>query len=510
MPLTPPPFGGPVAGPAPRLTRGLKLAFGVGSTAESVVITSSSGLIMLFYNQVRGEPAALVGLAMSAALFVNAVSDPLIGFWSDRTRSRLGRRHPFMFASILPTALFFYAVFNPPAQLGGTALIVWLALCNILLLVSLTLFHTPHLAFGGELSDNYLERTNVMNYNTFFLWIGDTLSWLLSFAWFFRAAPGYSNGALNPVPWPRFALAISAVVLVVLSVSSWCTRTRIPFLPQPAPDAARASPGEFVRDVLRALSNRSYLALLIGFFFVSLMSGVRGGLWLYGATFFWRLTTAQVSFFVIGSFVGYVFGALVVTRLHKRFDKRWTGIAALLVYSVGPAIPLGLGYLGILTPQTPGLLVILIAVSVLQHAPYSIMTTTIYSALADIADENELRYGIRQEGILFSTRTLFAKFDQAIGAALTGFVLTLISFPAKATPGQVSQPVLLGLAAAFVISTIPGLVAALFYAQLGVSRETHAATQAVLASRRAMARAEILPEPEPLATLAAPAPSAAP
>ena len=54
-------------------------------------------------------------MALAAGLFVNAVFDPLVGSWSDRTRSNRGRRHPFMFASILPAALLFYAVFNPPA-----------------------------------------------------------------------------------------------------------------------------------------------------------------------------------------------------------------------------------------------------------------------------------------------------------------------------------------------------------------------------------------------------------
>jgi Na+/melibiose symporter-like transporter len=171
--------------------------------------------------------------------------------------------------------------------------------------------------------------------------------------------------------------------------------------------------------------------------------------------YFWRIDNNQISFFVLGSLTGYVFGAFVVKELHRRFDKRWTGMLALLVYCVGPAIPLALGWLGILTPETEGLLVILILFSTLQHAPFSIMTTTVYSALADIADENELKYGLRQEGVLYSTRTFFARVDQALGTALAGWVLSIIAFPAKAVPGQVDQEVLMGLAAAFVLSTIP-------------------------------------------------------
>jgi glycoside/pentoside/hexuronide:cation symporter, GPH family len=113
-----------------------------------------------------------------------------------------------------------------------------------------------------------------------------------------------------------------------------------------------------------------------------------------------------------------------------------------------------------------------------------VMTTTIYSALADIADENELKYGMRQEGVLYSTRTFFARVDQALGTAVSGWVLAYIAFPAKATPGQVDQVVLMGLAAAFVLSTLPGLIATVFYGMLQVTRKSFDATQQALAAKK--------------------------
>ena len=470
---------------APPLSRGLKLAFAIGSTGESIVLTATGSLLFLFYNQVRGMPAGLVGLALSAGIVVNAICDPLVGSWSDRTRSGLGRRHPFMFASILPSALSAFLLFNPPEGLSQAAELLWLGLVNIILVQSMTVFHTPHLAFGGELSQDYIERSNVMSYNMFFLWLGDTLAWLLSFAVFFRSSERYPNGALDPEPWPRFTLTVAAIVFVTLTVSTWFTRSRIPFLPQASPNAARFSVREFVRDVGQALSNRNYVLLLIGFFFLSLMSGVRNGLWIYTATYFWQLTNGQLAFFVIGSLVGYVFGSSTVTWLHRRFDKKLTMTAALLVHCIGPSIPLALGYFGVLTANTPGLLAILIAFSTLQHAPYSIMTTTTYSVLADIADENELKFGVRQEGILYSARTLFAKIDQAVGTALAGWVLTYIAFPANAIPGKLPQNVLLGLAAAFVLASIPGLVAAMFYGSLRVTRDSYSATRTAIGALKA-------------------------
>lgn len=469
---------------APPISRGFKTAYGIGSTAEAIVYTTTSSFLLLFYNQVQGVSAEKVGLALAIGLIFNAIFDPVVGSWSDRIRSRFGRRHAFMFASILPNALCFLAVFNPPDILAETGTLIWLGVFNTLLLQMMSLFHTPHLAFGGELSEDYLERSSVMNYNTFLMWVGDSAGWILSFGVFFKATTEFPNGALDPDRWPLFSIAIATIIVSCLAFSSFVTYKRVPFVRANNPNTPTINIKEFLKDIYRALCNRNYVVLLIGFFFQSMMVGVRIGLWIYIATFFWQLTNDQITWFVLGSFSGYLFAAFVVKRLHKRFDKRWTGAAALLMYSVGPAIPLALGYFGIISSATPGILWILIAFSVLQHAPYSLLTTTIYSALADIADENELKFGVRQEGVLYATRTLFARIDQAIGTALAGWVIAYVAFPDSAVPGEVSQIVLDNLAAAFVITTIPGLIAVVFYGMVRVTQDTHNSTKDALEAKR--------------------------
>lgn len=472
---------------APRLTPFFKASYGLGSTAEAIAISTTSSFLLIFYNQVRGLPASHVGAALAAGLIVNAVFDPLVGSWSDRTRTRLGRRHPFMFASILPAALCFYGVFNPPGGFGEAGELVWLGAMNTLLLQAMTLYHTPHLALGGELSGEYLERTSIMGYNTVCLWLGDTLGWVLSYRLFFAAAPGFPNGALDPSRWPLFSTSFAVAIAALLAYSSWSTMKRIPFVAQVDADTPKFSFRALVNDVGRTLRNRNYVVLLLSLAFLSLMTGVRLGLGIYTNSFYWGFTNDQIGLFVIGSFLGYVFAALVVKRMHRRFDKRWTGAFAVLLYCIGPAIPLALGYLGILTPATPGLLWIIIGFGLLQHFPYSLMTTTIYSALADIADENELRFGMRQEGIFYSTRTFFGRVDQALGTALAGLVLSWIAFPANARPGGVAHGVLDDLVLALLLSTIPGLIAVGFQAMLRVTRATHDATRAAIAARTAAA-----------------------
>lgn len=476
----------------PLLTRTEKVNYSLGSTAEAIAFTATSSFLLIFYNQVRGLPAGHVGTALAAGLIVNALFDPLVGSWSDRTRSRFGRRHPFMFVAILPCALLFWAVFNPP-NWGETGQLIWLAVCYTTLMQAMSLYHTPHLALGGEMSNDYLERTSIMGFNTVCLWLGDTIAWVVSFRFFFASSAEFKNGALDPTRWPAFSISFGLLILLLLSYSSWSTRKFIPYLPRPADDAPKFGMTEWFRDAGRALSNRNYVVLLVGLFFLSMMIGVRSGLSLYTLSYFWQLSNDQIGLFVIGSFVGYAFAATVVKRVHERFEKRWTGAFAVALYAVGPAIGPLLGWLGIISYRTAGIMWIVMGLGALGHIAFSLMTTTVYSALADIADENELKYGIRQEGVLYSTRTFFARIDQALGTALAGWVLAFIAFPAKAVPGAVDATVLSNLALATVLSTIPGLFAAASYCFLRVTRETHDATRAALDAKKAEELTGVVP-----------------
>ena len=97
---------------------GNKIAYGFGSVAFGVKNNGFDYFFLIFYSQVMGVSAYLVSLALLIALVFDALSDPLIGYLSDNTRSRWGRRHPYMYAAAMPVALGYYFVWNPPASLS--------------------------------------------------------------------------------------------------------------------------------------------------------------------------------------------------------------------------------------------------------------------------------------------------------------------------------------------------------------------------------------------------------
>ena len=462
------------------------MAFGVGSAAETLSLYPVGILSMLYYNQVLGLDVLLAGMVPTISIFVDAISDPLIGSLSDRWRSRRwGRRHPFMFIAPVPIALSFWCVFNPP-ELQGTTLFAWFLIWSIILRTFMTVYHVPHLAMGAELSKDYLERTRIMSYNNFFGWIGGPPVHLVNTWLFFAVTAQYGNALLNPDGYAALSVSNALVIMVVLFLSAWFTRDRIPTLPQPAEGVGGFSVREFYRDIIKALTNRNYLFLLLALFALSLMLGVRAALNAYMTVYYWELSAAQfANILLIGSAVGYVTGFLFSARLHNRFDKRATIVATALLLSIFPAMPVILRLLGWFPVNgSMALMWSIAAFGALGAASGSILNISVMSALADIADQNAARYGVRQEGVLYSARTFFAKLDASLGHGLAAVALALMAFPEKAEPGKVAADTIwwLGMVDS-PLAIIPGVIAAFLYAQYRIGKSDYEATRRALSSR---------------------------
>ena len=101
------------------LGRPLRLAYGVGEMAKGVEDAATNLFVLFFFSQVLGLPGWAVGLVTGVALVIDAVTDPLMGSWSDGFRHRWGRRHPFLLASALPVGLTFALIFSPPSPPRG-------------------------------------------------------------------------------------------------------------------------------------------------------------------------------------------------------------------------------------------------------------------------------------------------------------------------------------------------------------------------------------------------------
>jgi len=203
----------------PPLTLWTNILYGIGSIAFGVHLTVLTSALLLFYNQVVGLPAAWVGGAMAVTLIFDAICDPLIGEWSDHTRSRWGRRHPFMYASAIPAAVAFYYLFDPPLGWSKIHLFIYFGAMLMTVRVLLSLYEIPSSALAPELTLDYDQRTNLMSSRFFFGTLGGAGISVLALQVFLRKDATHPLGLLSRVGYQETALAGSIAIFLSIIIS---------------------------------------------------------------------------------------------------------------------------------------------------------------------------------------------------------------------------------------------------------------------------------------------------
>ena len=458
-----------------KITVKTKVAFGIGATGEGATNWIFAGLTFFFYNQVLGLSGSLTGLAVLIAIIFDAISDPVIGSISDRFISKLGRRHPFMFAAPFPTVIAIYLMFFPPYELSEYGLFGWLIFSTIMLRLSITLFAVPHLALGAELSDDYFERSRVMSYNNLFGYMGVIIMHI--FTWFL-IFPFFADEKIGQLYQESYTpIAIFSMILIALCIlsSAYFTKDRIPYLKQPSKDESHIKTIDLFKDIVGAISNKNYARLLIGMFFLSMLIGTHETLAIYMGTFFYQLSPIQIGWLIVNNIIGYAFGFILTAKLHQKFDKPIVIVATVIGLTVFWSASANIVLLG-LAPERGSweLVTMIIFFGSFASACGSILHISVMSALADIADEHELITGIRQEGVFYAARSFFSKTSNGIGHVIAGIALDLIAFPENAMPGEVPEKIIFNLGLIDgPFAMIWGLIAAFFYARYKITRQSH-------------------------------------
>lgn len=413
------------------LTTTIKFSYWFGQLAEGLKNSAFSLLLLFYFNQVLGVSGTLCGLALMIATTIDAFTDPMMGSVSDHWKSRWGRRHPFMYASALPLAGFFYLLFNPWVT-GEGPLFVWLLVFTVLTRLSMTLYHVPHLALGAELTKDFDERTSIAAFRMIFGASGWLIVAGLGFGYFFAATEEYSNGQLNPAAYPPFALIISVGIFVSIIVTCLGTQSLVPNLPK-ASGLGRRGFKEIGKETLGAFQNESFKALVASFILISVPVGMSVALALYLNTFFWQLTPAQVPLVLLAQFLSTLIGYALAPALSRYLDKKLALIFGVLVWAIATASPYLLSFSGLFpAPGTRSMLVLLIGFALIAGMGIAQLVVAVNSMMADIADEHERDTGQRNEGIFFGAFAFMNKAATGIGSGLGGAVLDLINWPTGA------------------------------------------------------------------------------
>ncbi len=466
---------------APRVALSTKLFYGFGSVAFGVKDNGFSYLLLLFYNQVIGLSAPLVGAAIMIAMVFDAFLDPIVGQVSDNWRSRWGRRHPFMYAAALPVAVSYLALWNPP-HWSPVHLFWYLTGVAIVIRTFITFYEVPSAALAAELTQGYDERTVLMSYRYFFGWVGGLAVYLVALALLLRPDATHATGQLNPVGYARYGLLAAAIMFVAIIISAAGTHRHIPSFRAPA--RRRMTLRAQVKEMIATWSHRSFLFLTLSGLATSMAAGLGAAMNIYFATFFWEFSARQISIFVAGVFASAFIALFAAPRLSRRFGKR-TSAMALIVLSVTIAVtPILLRLVHLMPPNhSLALVVIIFFQAIVSTALYIAATTLISAMIADVVEDSELKTGRRAEGLFFSASSLVAKAVSGIGIFAAAIILGLIHFPAGAKPGQVAPAVIAHLALVYV-PIILVLYGAALVLMLGykITRESHAETLRLLAA----------------------------
>ena len=458
-----------------------KLFYGFGSVAYGVKDNGFSYLLLIFYNQVVGLPAEVVGAAIMIALVFDAFLDPIVGQISDNWRSGWGRRHPFMYASALPVSVSYLLLWNPPHWSQG-AVFAYLVIVAIIIRTFITFYEIPSSALSAELTQDYDQRTSLLSYRYFFAWWGGLVLNFLAYFVFLQPDKLHPVGQLNPAGYARYGATAAVIIFVAILVSAAGTHNQISKFR--VPPIRRLKLGAMAREMISTWANRSFLFLTIAGLATSMATGLIASLNVYFNTYFWELTSRQISLFTLGIFLSATLALIGAPILSRRFGKRPSAMVLIVLALLIGTTPLILRLLGLFPVNHAPILLPLLIVQSITSTALSITGAILTSSMiADVVEDSELRTGRRSEGLLFAASSLVAKAVSGIGIFASGILLLAIHFPRKAQPGHVPPEVIRHLALVYVptIFILYGL-ALLFLMGYRITRASHQETLQRLAA----------------------------
>jgi len=461
----------------PSLPFSVKLAYGTGELAAAVPSSLSAFFVLYFFTDVAGLTPALAGSVLLFGRLWDAINDPLVGWLSDRTESRLGRRYPWMLLGVIPLSICFVLLWTVPPVTTQWGLFSYYAVLSLFAFASLTAVQLPYTALAAELSDDYDERTALISMKSAFSIGGSILGLVMAQIIFERvndpAAQYRLLGQLSA------SLAVFMIVICVLGTYRryWQVQANRPRL---APNAAATSLLSDIRSVFRNAAFRKILGLyLCGWVGIQLTAAMLP----YFVDVWMGLPEshfARMALTVQGTAIAMV---IVWERVARLSGKR-------TVFLLGA--PLAVLALSALITLQPGEVFMMYVLGVFAGMGVATMYMVPFSMLPDVVDLDELETGLRREGLYFSAVVFLQKLGIAVALFASGSFLGLTGFAADAE----SQPLAVLWAIRLLIGPLPAilLLGSLWFAyRYPINRRCHQQILLALQDKRLQTQRSPLP-----------------
>lgn len=436
-------------------------AYAVAGFAPSFIYNLVVVMYLYFATVILGASPGVVGMIFLVSKIWDGVSDPMAGFLSDRTRSRLGRRRPWLLGSSVPIALLSWMLFAPPASLEGWQLEAWIAVGVFGFYTAYTAFEVPHMALGAELSQSAQVRNRVFGARQFVRVLSMVAAYTLGVS-VVRKGGQQATEAL--------ALGMGALTIVVMLLA-------VRAMPGERADYQGRGPRNAFRAVADVWGNPDARLLLFVYFVESMGTGAIGVLVPFVLQYVMKMPDATSAMLMV--YTGCTLAGIPLwVALGRRHEKRRLWLVAMLMTGFGFGMLLFVG-----EGDWP-----LMALSSLLAGTGGACGATLGQALkADLVDVDEHRTGERKEGAYFAAWSFVGKVGGAIMIGTTGLALEWAGFDRELAeqPATVKEAMLLLMGGAPLVLYSVG---ALIFSRFRLSEVEHARIRAALDARAAAAR----------------------
>ena len=425
-----------------KLSKLTKIIYGFGDIGFSMTGTIIAAYFPIFLTDVIGIAPAIAAMALFIGKSWDYINDPLIGHLSDRTRSRWGRRRPFLLFGALPYGLTFAFLWWKPPLETQTALLVYYTFMFVLYDAAGTFVGMPYFALTPELTEDYDERTDLTSYRMFFSILGGLISFVVPMMIINQMAP---ENAANVF---RMGLIFGTAAALPLFLVFFGTREKSYF-------KTLERPG-LIPSLKAALKNRPFVFSAVIYLFTwTSMHIIEANLLYYIKYVVKRENMSEVIMATI--FVTAIFSLPLWDWISKKFNKRMAYIYGIASWAIVQIL------LITVTAATP--LFYLLSLCVLAGLGVGAAHVLPWAMIPDAIEVDELETGERHEGMFYSLVTLFGKATNSIAVPLALAVLDLSGY----IPNAAEQPRSTLTGIRLVVGPIPavlllgGIIFALLY-----------------------------------------------
>ncbi|MBG0771186.1 MAG: MFS transporter [Anaerolineaceae bacterium] len=423
-----------VTGPQKRLSLSTKVIYGLASLGTSTVSSIYGALLPIFYQDYLGLSSKWIGIASAIYAIWNALNDPIFGFITDNTRSKLGRRIPYMRFTAPFLALTFILVWFAPEGAGEIAQFWWMLVTMLLYDTAYTIIGLVYGALMPELTESDVERNQLTISSTLFGLVGYVLGFVLPDL--FRPRPGNEASSLMGLQMSMIAVGIICAFLVILTTLKVKERREFAMVDRKL---------KFWESLGYTLTNKPFWVFVSMNFLITFMMAIATGSLYYLADY---VTQTSTMLLMVYLFVPMVIGVPLANLAVKKVGLLTSQIIYMVICGIGL---LTIGFVP----------VSLIPVSlIISGVGLSGQQSITYNILGLVIDADEVRTGTRREGSFFGANALLTKPAQSLALFLTAFILERGGFITRAVnDGQIllDQPATAIFGIRAIVGLIPGI-----------------------------------------------------